>query len=95
MSHKPFTTDSGVYTVPLTGMYQVKAQLWHLVPTGKYISKRNPDKRWYEFWKPEMVEQMEYETVKNFKGSELRFFKAGESISMELCPTSPDGRGIK
>jgi hypothetical protein len=57
-----------VFVIPKSGTYQVTTKTYYTQPTGRKISIKNPDRKWYTFWKPEFIVVDEVEVIP--KGAE-------------------------
>ena len=87
MGHDGFNPNcDGLYTIPQSGFYTIKGTFQRMVPTGRTITVVNEDRRWFQFWKPKMVERAEYERVYETGAEEVRCLKAGDTVHMALSP---------
>ena len=80
MEDNNYNKKSGVYTVPVSGYYQLSATNVHIIPTGEYETVLNPNKRWYEFWKPKLITREIYKTEFREDGVQIKLLKAGETV---------------
>lgn len=72
------------YTVPQNGYYQVSDQVWVTRPTENFKEIPNPDKFFWEWWKPSIILQREYVTVTEQSGSKICRFKKGDQIQTKF-----------
>lgn len=84
-THSPYDIKPGVFTVPTTGLYHISASAVRLIPTGRVYWAKNPNRRWWQIWKPEFVATKEYERTENRSGFETRFLKVGETINTNVA----------
>lgn len=80
------------YIAPTSGYYEVCAKIVIYKPTGKFETVKNPNRRWYEFWKPKFIQREIYEMTEEFKGRDVIYLKQGQHY---MGPTIPIRRLIK
>lgn len=68
------------YNAYLPGFYIISSKLYTTIPTGNTILVKNLDKYWFQFWKPDIIEQAEYKTILSYEGSEVKYLNVGETI---------------
>jgi hypothetical protein len=74
-------TEMTSVTVPLDGFYQVSSPLYHWEPVpGSFETVPNPNRKWWQFWKPKHILQQKYRTWISHSGLEMRYFKKGDVI---------------
>jgi hypothetical protein len=72
------------FKVLTTGYYMVSSMIYTARATGRYEVVKNPDRRWFQFWKPKTIEKEVYETVGRSGGQEIRFLNRGEFFEGEF-----------
>ena len=78
-----FKSNAIQYTVLQSGYYTLRATVFHRVATGKLITIPNPNRYWFEFYKPRFVEVPEYRCHTTTDGSEVRYLEAGTVIPLD------------
>jgi hypothetical protein len=68
------------YKIPTSGHYYISAQTYTYKPTGRFKKIKNPDKKWWQFWKEETIDQEVFETVVAHTGKQVRVLQAGETV---------------
>lgn len=66
-------SSTGFYRVPMSGFYQVNVKLTCYVPTGKFEWIPNPSRKWYQFWKQDLVYREIYKSVECEEDSQIVF----------------------
>ena len=74
-SNKTYT-----YTVPIGGLYSVKAKIHSLVPTGRFEWRVDEGRLWWQFWKPRKVLREVMESVEYVTDHMTAPMKAGDMI---------------
>lgn len=84
------------YLAPKTGYYQVASYAYKSVPTGRRVKEKNYGRRWWQLWKPKMIEVDEYKivavsngksrTVLAFEGDQIEL---GAEYLMPWIPSAP------
>ncbi len=72
------------YTIPVSGHYNISSIVIKYTPTGNKVLVDNDDKKWYEFWKPQLVEIDEFIKTEELTGSEIRVFKKDDQVQLEI-----------
>ena len=83
-SKKGSDTHRGVFTAPTTGYYTVSAEMTLAEKTGRVIDVPNPNRKWYQFWKPKMIWIDEYEVTSKSGNIEIVRLKEGQEIPCTL-----------
>lgn len=70
-----------VFFIPESGTYQISVRQFRTRPTGRKISVKNPERKWYTFWKPEfiVVDEVEVITIEHESTEKLN---KGESVKL-------------
>lgn len=68
------------YKVPIDGYYMVSQEIAYYTPTGKMETVPNPDREWWEFWKPMTITQPEYIMEWKPNGQQILKLKTGEEV---------------
>lgn len=79
--HRQYDFEVKTYKAPTTGWYQISEVMCKAVPTGNTILIPNPDRKWFEFWKPKMTTRPEFNTVLTHEGVAMRFLEEGQEIN--------------
>jgi hypothetical protein len=79
-THSQFDAEVKAYYAPTAGFYQVSEAMFHAVPTGNFILKPNPDRKWFEFWKPKMTKQPEFKVISSHNGVAIRYLEKDQPI---------------
>jgi hypothetical protein len=74
------------YTIPESGYYLVSAQVRHATPVGEARVIPNPDKKWWQFWKPDHIIHQEWSHHTTYDGSKILLCSQGEVIDSEVLP---------
>jgi hypothetical protein len=95
MKFNPFVKDTyriGTfkYTVPVTGHYLVSAKVISCIPTGKFETVKNPNRKWYMFWEPRMITREIMECVHHDGGVQVQFLYKGVEIDSAIQPWRVD-----
>lgn len=78
--NKVYDTGCNTYTVLRDGYYLIVTTTWQTFPTGTFETINNPERIWFQFWKPKTITQEIYETREISKTTETKTLKAGDSI---------------
>lgn len=73
--------DTRGYYAPVSGYYQVTSELIRHVPTGKFQTIPNPEKRWYQFWKPKMITREIMQQVREPGMKQTVYVSKGDMIA--------------
>ena len=76
----PVYFRSGAFRVPLAGFYQVSGKVQRGYPTGIYETVENPNRSWWEFWKPAFVQREIWHWVEDNSGVQVVLLKAGDEV---------------
>lgn len=74
------------YTVPKSGFYQISANCTYYKGTGNFETVKNPNKKWFQFWKPKTVTQEIYERTDSGEVSQLYYLSEGASVESNTQP---------
>jgi hypothetical protein len=74
------------YKVPTSGIYTVSAQVHRAIPIGEVKHIPNPDRLWWQFWKPTHIWHQEWRTEVVDCGIEYKRCKEGDIISSSILP---------
>ena len=66
------------YKAPVAGNYLIQGKVYKYRPTGKFEDVPNPDRYWFEFWKPRMISQEIWEMYETLEGRQVVFLKEDE-----------------
>ncbi len=70
------------FTIPTGGWYVVTSEFVCFEPTGRMIWVKNDKRRWFEFWKPKMIQiqerkpvtkDIQFDTLKLVEGDTIGF----------------------
>jgi hypothetical protein len=72
------------FIAPIAGYYKVKGSCTTMVPTGKFETINNPDRKWWQLWKPRIITN---EIMKKKEGApfdQIVYLQRWEEIDIEL-----------
>jgi hypothetical protein len=58
------------YFAPKSGIYHISAALVKYEKTGNLILSSNPERKWFQFWKPKTILVPEYKKTEEFFSTE-------------------------
>lgn len=68
------------YKAPVDGYYMVSQNIAYYTPTGMMETVPNPDRKWWEFWKPATITRAEYVMEWRPTGTKIVLLKQGEEV---------------
>lgn len=81
-----FIPEEKTYTIPQAGMYQITARIMRAIPTGRYETVPNPDRRFWEFWKPRWVTRQIYRYDTSPEGIQVIRLNPGDRVESAMEP---------
>lgn len=77
--------STSVYTAPESGTYVITNKKVHLVLNGKTRLIKNHSRKWFQFWKPRMLEVPDFNLVADYgiDYKELKL-KKGDTIPISF-----------
>lgn len=73
------------YCAAEAAFYEVATQEPKTKATGNMLTVSNPDRKWFQFWKPKQIQTAEYVTVSEWSGKETFWLEKGECIETTVC----------
>lgn len=77
---KPIKSSETNYVIPAGGNYLVSTEIITGIPTGKYETIINPNKKWWQFWLPKYIKSEIFEYKWIYAGKEHRYLLTGEVV---------------
>jgi len=74
------------WCAPVNGFYSIRASMTRIIHTGKFETVRNPDRRWWSFWKPKFItrEIVKYEHLNPI--DKTVYLKKGDKVVPSVGP---------
>lgn len=67
-THSKYNNTDITYTISKAGYYETAMKVCLWLPTGKYETILNPNRLFFQFWKPRYITREIYEMTEDYSG---------------------------